>query len=200
MLKAVLWGDRSALDSGTVEDFRKTGIYHLLVIAGLHVGLLALLLEFLLRQIGLGRGKRAIVTLSVLIVYSFLVEQRASTLRATLMIALCLFARVLNRHLSPLNSLGGAALVLLDARPAWLFESGFQLSFSAALLIVGVALPVLERTTEPYRRALREVENVLLDDYFPSRLAQFRLECASSFERCKETSTFQTDSGVFQPR
>jgi competence protein ComEC len=176
VLKAILWGDRSALDSGTVEDFRKTGIYHLLVIAGLHVGLLALLLEFLLRQIGLSRGKRAIVTLSVLIVYSFLVEQRASTLRATLMIALCLFARVLNRHLSPLNSLGGAALVLLDARPAWLFESGFQLSFSAALLIVGVALPVLERTTEPYRRALREVENVLLDDYFPSRLAQFRLE------------------------
>ena len=49
VLKAVLWGDRTALDSATIDDFRKTGLYHLLVIAGLHVGLLTLLVEFLLR-------------------------------------------------------------------------------------------------------------------------------------------------------
>jgi competence protein ComEC len=176
VLKAVLWGDRTSLDSTTIDGFRKTGLYHLLVIAGLHIGLLTLLVEFLLQWLGFRRVTRAFMVLGFLVVYAFLVEQRAPTLRATLMIALYLLARILDRGHSPLNSLGGVALVLLYFRPAWLFESGFQLSFAAALLIVGVAVPILERTTEPYRRALRRLDDVLLDDYFSPRLAQTRLD------------------------
>jgi len=57
VLKAVLLGDRSALDSETIESFRKTGLYHLLVIAGLHVGLLALLADGLLRLVRLANGQ-----------------------------------------------------------------------------------------------------------------------------------------------
>ena len=176
VLKAVLWGDRTALDSTTIDDFRKTGLYHLLVIAGLHVGLLTLLVEFLLRGLGCRRVTRSFIVLGFLVVYAFLVEQRAPTLRATLMIGLYLVARILDRDHSPLNAIGGVALVLLYLRPAWLFESGFQLSFAAALLIVGVAVPVLERTTEPYRRALRRLDDVLLDDHFSPRIAQTRLD------------------------
>ena len=176
VLKAVLWGDRTALDSTTIDDFRKTGLYHLLVIAGLHVGLLTLLVEFLLRGLGCRRVTRSFMVLGFLVVYAFLVEQRAPTLRATLMIGLYLVARILDRDHSPLNAIGGVALLLLYLRPAWLFESGFQLSFAAALLIVGVAVPLLERTTEPYRRALRRLDDVLLDDHFSPRIAQARLD------------------------
>jgi competence protein ComEC len=179
VLKAVLWGDRTALDSTTIEDFRKTGLYHLLVIAGLHVGLLTLLVEFLLRWLGFRRVTRAFMVLAFLLVYAFLVEQRAATLRATLMIALYLMARILDRDHSPLNAIGGVALILLYLRPPWLFESGFQLSFSAALLIVAVAVPILERTTEPYRRALLRLDDILLDDRFSPRIAQVRLDLRS---------------------
>ena len=176
VLKAVLWGDRTALDSTTIDDFRKTGLYHLLVIAGLHVGLLTLLVEFLLRGLGLRRVARSFIVLGFLTVYALLVEQRAPTLRATLMIGLYLVARIIDRDHSPLNAIGGVALILLYFRPAWLFESGFQLSFAAALLIVGVAVPILERTTEPYRRALWRLDDILLDDYFSPRIAQTRLD------------------------
>ena len=176
VLKAVLWGDRTALDSDTIDDFRKTGLYHLLVIAGLHVGLLTLLVESLLRGLGLRRIARSFIVLGFLTVYALLVEQRAPTLRATLMIGLYLVARIIDRDHSPLNAIGGVALALLYFRPAWLFESGFQLSFSAALLIVGVVVPILERTTEPYRRALWRLDDILLDDYFSPRIAQTRLD------------------------
>ncbi len=176
VLKAVLWGDRTSLDSTTIDDFRKTGLYHLLVIAGLHVGLLTLLVEFLLRGLGCRRVTRSVIMLGFLVAYAFLVEQRAPTLRATLMIALYLLARILDRDHSPFNAIGGVALILLYSRPAWLFESGFQLSFGAALLIIGVAVPILARTVEPYRRALRRLDDVLLDDYFSPRIAQARLD------------------------
>jgi competence protein ComEC len=190
VLKAVLWGDRTALDSVTIEDFRKTGLYHLLVIAGLHVGLLTLLVDFLLRALGCRRVIRAFLVLGFLGGYALLVEQRASTLRATLMIALYLVARILDREHSPLNTLGGVALLLLYFRPAWLFESGFQLSFAAALLIVGVAVPLLARTTEPYRRALRRLDDVLLDDHFSPRLAQARLDVRALIQALRPRAGF----------
>lgn len=179
VLKAILLGDRSSLDSGTVEGFRQTGLYHLLVVAGLHVGLLAMLAEGLLRVMRIRAAWRASLLLLLLVFYALLVEQRAPTLRATLMIAAYLIARIFDREQPVMNAVGLAALVLLFHRPAWLLDAGFQLSFAAALLIAGLALPVLEMLTEPYRRALRHIGEVGLDRVFAPRLAQFRLDVRS---------------------
>jgi competence protein ComEC len=183
VLKAVLLGDRSSLDSDTIENFRKTGLYHLLVIAGLHVGLLAMLMGIVLRFLRLSESWRSGLIFLFLLVYALLVEQRAPTLRATLMIFAYLLARLFYRDQPALNAIGLAGLVLLFWRPAWLFESGFQLSFSAALLIAGLAVPILERTTEPYRRALWQLEAVDLDPALEPRQAQFRLDLRSIIRR-----------------
>ncbi len=179
VLKAVLLGDRSSLDSETVDHFRKSGLYHLLVIAGLHVGLLAMLAGGLLRLLRLRKTPRLAVLFSFLLVYALLVEQRAPTLRATVMIMAFLLAGLFDRDHRALNALGLAALLLLVDRPAWLFESGFQLSFAAALLIAGVAVPVLERSTEPYRRALEQLPSPERDVLLDPRQVQFRLDLRS---------------------
>ena len=182
VLKAILLGDRSSLDSDTIEHFRRTGLYHLLVVAGLHVGLLAMLAEAVLRLFGIRPTWRATALLVLLAFYASLVEQRAPTLRASLMIGAYLFARLLDREQPVLNAVGLAALILLFERPGWLFDAGFQLSFAAALLIAGLALPILERTTEPYRRALWHLEEPALDRGFAPRLAQFRLDARDAVE------------------
>jgi competence protein ComEC len=190
VLKAVLLGDRSSLDAETIENFRKTGLYHLLVIAGLHVGLLVLLASWLLSLFPLGERARCLMVLGFLLFYSLLVEQRAPTLRATLMISLYLLARLVYRNHSALNTIGLAALILMAWRPAWLFESGFQLSFSAALLIAGLVLPILERTTEPYRRALHNLEESARDAALAPRQAQFRLDLRSLIAALRKRSHF----------
>ncbi|MGH7967131.1 MAG: ComEC/Rec2 family competence protein, partial [Limisphaerales bacterium] len=109
VLKAVLLGDRSSLDSDTVENFRQSGLYHLLVISGLHVGLLASVLLFFLYLLRVGESWRAVSLLMFLGAYSLLLEQRAPTLRASLMIAAYLLARYLYRDRSALNAVGIAA-------------------------------------------------------------------------------------------
>lgn len=176
VLKAILLGDRSALDSTTIENFRSSGLYHLLVVAGLHVGLLVLLAGGLLRLIGIRAAWRTGLLLLFLLLYAALVEQRAPTLRASLMIGTYLLARLLGVEQPALNAVGIAALILLVCRPAWLFDSGFQLSFAAALLIAGVAIPLLDLSTEPYRRALRRIDDWDADIGCPPRAAQFRLD------------------------
>ena len=176
VLKAVLLGDRASLDSATIDRFRASGLYHLLVIAGLHVGLLAGLVVGLLRLLGLKRNWRNLILLAVLLAYAWIVEQRAPTLRATLMLVIFLLGQLLDRDHRALNAVGLAALALLVTRPAWLFESGFQLSFAAALLIVCVAAPVLQISLEPYGNALRHLEDLERDAALPPRQAQFRLD------------------------
>jgi len=176
VLKAIVLGDRSSLDSATIDHFRASGLYHLLVIAGLHVGLIAALILGLLRLLGV-RGRGSYLWLLVLMVaYAFLVEQRAPTLRATLMLVAFMVAKLLDRDHASLNAIGLAALALLVARPAWLLESGFQLSFGAALLIVGLAAPLLKLTIEPYRSALGHLEDVERDTALLPKQAQFRLD------------------------
>jgi competence protein ComEC len=176
VLKAILLGDRSSLDSETIENFRRSGLYHLLVIAGLHVGLLVFLAEGLLGALRLREALRGTLVLLFLAAYAGVVEQRAPTLRASLMIAAYLVARLLYRRHAALNAIGLSAMVLLLWRPGWLFESGFQLSFSAALLIAGLAGPILEQTTEPYRAALHHLESVDRDTSLAPRQAQFRID------------------------
>jgi competence protein ComEC len=179
VLKAILLGDRSSLDSSIVDSFRQSGLYHLLVIAGLHVGLLALLVAGGLRLVGLGRTPRNLVLLAVLVAYALIVEQRAPTLRATVMLGIFIAARLLDRDHAALNTIGLAALALLFTRPAWLYDSGFQLSFAAALVIAGIAVPVLSVTTEPYRHALHRLDDVERDIALPPRSTQFRLDVRS---------------------
>jgi len=117
VLKAVLLEERSSLDFDTLEGFRRSGLYHLLVIAGLHVGLLAMLAELRLRMLRLGEFTRSVLVLTFLLRYALLVEQRAPTLRATLMITTYLLARFFYRRHAALNAIGLAALLLLLARP-----------------------------------------------------------------------------------
>ena len=190
VLKAVLLGDRSSLDSDTIENFRQSGLYHLLVISGLHVGLLASVILFFLYLFRVGETWRALWLLTLLGAYSLLVEQRAPTLRATLMIAAYLLARYLYRDRSALNAVGLAALILLFHRPAWLFEAGFELSFSAALLIAGLALPILQLTTVPYRSALMRLGDVERDSSLAPRLAQLRLDLRSIVRWLERRSPF----------
>ncbi len=190
VLKAILLGDRSSLDSATIDAFRESGLYHLLVVAGLHVGLLVMLLSVLLRWLRVPARTRVVAVLAFLVCYTMVAEQRAPTLRAALMIGLYLLGDLLLRERRPLNAVGVAALLLLFDRPMWLFETGFQLSFSAALLIAGLAVPVLRRTTEPYLRALKGLDNLRTDMNTEPHLASFRLQIREVIRWSRERWVF----------
>ena len=176
MLKALLLGDRTSLDRKMVEGFQKSGLYHLLVISGLHLGLLALIGHGILKLIRLSEAHRIPVVIGFLSLYCLLIDLRAPTLRALLMISVYLVGRLLLRQHSLLNAIGIAGLALMLIRPSWLFETGFQLSFAAVLLIAGLVVPLLQATTELYRRGLNQLENVELDGRLAPRVAQMRLD------------------------
>jgi competence protein ComEC len=176
VLRAMLLGDRSFVDRDEAVDFQKTGAFHVLVVAGLHVGALAFVLYWIGRKLRLSRSATMVFTLTILFAYVAVIEQRPPVLRAALMAAIVVLGGFFYRRLEVLNSAALAALVLLVARPLALRDSSFQLTFLAIGCIAGLAAPWLERSVQPYARALSGWRDVTRDAAHEPRAAQFRID------------------------
>jgi competence protein ComEC len=176
VLRAMLLGDRSFVERTESVDFQKTGVFHVLVVAGLHVGALAVFLFGIGRKLRFTPSWTALTTLSVLFAYVAVVEQRPPVIRAALMAAIVVIGGLFFRRLDLLNSAGLAALILLVAKPLAVRDSSFQLTFLAIGCIAGLAAPWLEKTVQPYVKALRKWRDVTRDAAHEPRAAQFRID------------------------
>jgi competence protein ComEC len=179
VLRAMLLGDRTFVDRDEATDFQKTGAFHVLVVAGLHVGAIAAVLFWAGRKLRLARAWTMLFTLALLFGYVAVVEQRAPVLRAAVMATIVVLGGFFFRRLELLNSAAVAVLVLLVAKPLALRDSSFQLTFVAIGCIAGLAVPWLERTAQPYVRALRGWRDVTRDAAHEPRAAQFRIDLRS---------------------
>jgi competence protein ComEC len=181
VLRAMLLGDRTFVDRTEAVDFQKTGVFHVLVVAGLHVGALAFALFWMGRKLRLSPVWTMLFTLTLLFAYVAVVEQRPPVLRAAIMAAMVGVGGFFFRRLDLLNSAATAALILLVAKPMALRDSSFQLTFAAIGCIAGLAVPWLEKTVQPYVRALRGWRDVTRDAAQEPRAAQFRIDLRSLF-------------------
>ena len=176
LVDAMLLGDNALLGRDLLADFQRTGTYHVLVISGLKVGILALATFWLLRRLRIGDLAASVVTLLLTILYALLTDVGVPVWRATLMLALYLCARALYRRKSVLNTIGTAGLVLLLIDPRALSGASFQLSFLCVLIITAIGNPILEHTTRPFTSALKNLEAAGYDFALPPALVQFRLD------------------------
>jgi competence protein ComEC len=175
VLRAMLLGDRGFLEHPISETFRQTGVYHVLVVAGLHVAALAAFVFWAGRRMRLPMEATVVTTLAVLAFYVLVVEERPPIFRAALMAAAVLGAALFYRRPAVLNGLAVAAIVILCVNPAAVFDPSFQLSVAAVAAIGALGLPLVEATTAPYRRALAHVTDETRDPLFPPGPGQLRL-------------------------
>ncbi len=176
LARAMLLGDRSFVEHDRVVEFQQTGVYHVLVLAGLHVGALTAFFIWAGRRLHLPLISRTLLTLFVLAAYVGIVEDRPPILRAALMAALYLSARLLYRRMDLLNVAALAALGILAVRPSEITDASFLLSFSAVGIIGALAVPWIAHTSEPYLHGLEHLTDVSRDVSQIPRVIQFRIE------------------------
>jgi len=175
ILKAVLLGDDSDLAEETRSRFRLNGLYHVLVVSGLHVGMMIAMVFALLKQLRLPRWLVLTLTMGSIALYNLLAEGQVAIDWASIMGCLFLTSLYFDRDRNLLHSLCLAAWWVLLKGPGWLDDSGFQLSFSAALAIAVVGLPLLRRTTQPCKEALRSLDSIHMDRNFSPRMSSWRV-------------------------
>jgi ComEC/Rec2-related protein len=176
LMDAIVIGEESFIDRPARVDFQRSGTYHVLVVSGMNVSILAMFTLWILRRVGLGEVAASACAILLILAYAVLTNVGPPVLRAALMFAVYLATRLLHRDRAMLNALGAAALALLIVEPEALFGASFQMTFLCVGLVAGVGIPLLERTIEPYSRGLRNLDALAYDRSLPPRVTQFRLD------------------------
>lgn len=148
ILVASLFGNRYFLSRDAGETFRAGGTFHLLVISGSHVAMIALIALWLARRLsGLRIVQYALVTV-LMWGYALMVGAEPSITRAVMTLSVALVGHSIFRASIGANTLAASAIVLLAWQPRDVFNPAFQLSFLTVLMIVAVAAPLYLRLKE----------------------------------------------------
>ena len=135
LLAAMVLGEKSGLKEDDKSLYQRNGISHILAISGLHLMLLGMGVFRTLKVILRGDKQGAVAGIIIMSCYCVFTGNSISTIRATIMFALSLSAKILGRSYDSLSALGLAAIVQLFFNPYVLNNSGFLLSF---LAVIGV--------------------------------------------------------------
>ena len=159
IVAALMLGDTSGIGPEAWRVFSFTGVIHLLIISGLHVGIIALLVWQLGRWLGLGLLPGALATGLAAWLYAQLAGWGLPVQRALVMVVTVLLARALARRLPPMQHFGYAAAFVLALQPLSLLSQGAWLSFGAVALLLAFVRDGYGGTRRPWalqvRRALR---------------------------------------------
>jgi competence protein ComEC len=136
-LAALLLGRTSELDRGLVARYRRGGLYHLLVVSGLHVVLEAGLVAFFLALLRIEGKLRDILLLASVFLFVLVGGANPPAVRAGLVVGVFLLTRFLERPIGSAQAIGLSALILFLADPAAMFSVGTVLTFAA---VCGIAL------------------------------------------------------------
>jgi competence protein ComEC len=142
LARGFVLGEDEEVDAATAEDFRRSGLSHLLAVSGENVTLLALLATALLGALGIGLRERLLWVLGLIAVYVPLAGAGPSIQRAAVMGGVGVVATLAGRRSSRLYALVLALGVTLAIDPAVAADVGWQLSFAAVLGILVVAAPL----------------------------------------------------------
>ena len=144
---AVLLAERGMLPEDVQEQFRQTGVAHVLAISGLHISLLAGMLVGILTLLPVSLALRSLLVIVWLWAYIFFIGVPVSAVRAGWfwMLALLFWQRGWLVSLTTVLLLTVTAMVSFD--PGLLTDVGFQLSVSA---VTGIGLRLfLARRSSP---------------------------------------------------
>lgn len=152
--KALLLGYKQELSEDQRQHFSRSGLSHIMAVSGLHVGFIVApfwLIIPLFWGSKKGRWLGLILLSTLLLGYAGLTGFSPSVNRASLMAWLLTYGKLFHKIRNSINLTAVAALILLVIRPDQLFEVGFQLSFSAVLIILILMPEAQDRIPGRYR-------------------------------------------------
>lgn len=150
----IMFGDTAYMPDEITDSFRENGIGHLLAASGLHVGFVYGIINALFRKPRTLTG--SLPVFAALVTYAALAGFSASVVRAVFMITVLIISKTAYMRYDFLTSISFCALTLLIYEPAYIFSSGFLLSFMAVTSLA-VIHPVMQKIFSIKDEDLREM-------------------------------------------
>ncbi len=159
LLRGFVLGQDDRIDAATVDDFKRSGLAHLLAVSGQNVVLLAVLAAVVLALLGVPLRARLAWILALIAIYVPVAGAGASIQRAGVMGAAGVVAALAGRPRSRWYALLLAACITLALDPRATADIGWQLSFAAVAGILLASAPIasaLAGQAAGWRRALAD--------------------------------------------
>ena len=151
IVNALILGQRQDISAAVYSDYTNAGAIHILAVSGLHVGIILLILNYLLKPLEYltyGRFVKPFILICFLWCFAIITGLSASVTRAVTMFSILTIALHLKRPTNTYNTIAISAFVLLLFKPLFLFDVGFQLSYVAVLGIL-ITDPILYKLWQP---------------------------------------------------
>lgn len=151
IFQAMFLGQKQEMNAALNNDYKNTGMVHVLAISGLHFGILLWFLQLLLKplmQNKYGKILYFILLHFLLWFYAFLTGFSSSVVRAVTMFSAVLIGMQFKRRMNVQNALAASLFFLLLLYPFYLWQVGFQMSYLAVFFIVGFQ-PLLKKVYQP---------------------------------------------------
>jgi competence protein ComEC len=147
LLRGMVLGQDERLSEDVRDDFKRSGLAHVLAVSGQNVMLLAILVLAAGAVAGIGLRARLLIALALVAFYVPLTGAGPSIQRAGVMGAAGLVAALAGRPSHRWYALGLAAAVTLALNPRAAGEPGWQLSFAAVVALLALGPPLRETLT-----------------------------------------------------
>jgi ComEC/Rec2-related protein len=184
LVMGMVLGRTAGLSAETERQFQAGGVFHLVVVSGFNIAVIAGAATWIGRFIARRRGTRLVLTLITVVAYSLLVGWQMPVVRAAIMAGVFILGRALDRGHSPLNAAALAAFVLLLIEPLAIGDQSFQMTFAAVIAVLGIGMPAIEWVFERWNLRLRQFDNIERDGVLDADIADWRVSrvpsCAGS--------------------
>ena len=141
IMKAMIVGDRTGLDNDVRDAYRAVGMFHILVVSGLHVAVLTAFIERTLKFFGMGLKSRSLLTILFILLFAILTGAGVATMRAAIMGIAFIAAGLFGYENDTPTTMAIAAAALLLHQPLFLFDAGFIYSFGVVAALVFATSP-----------------------------------------------------------
>ena len=135
-LNTFIIGDKNYIETQVKKSYQENGISHLFAISGMHITLLASIIEKILLKIKVKENTRFKITMIVLIFYLCLVGLSPSILRGVLFYILFKLNSIYYFYIKPVNLFIVILSLSLLINPYYIYDVGFQYSYLISLSLI----------------------------------------------------------------
>ena len=139
VITAILLGNDDTMDTDLKAGYSAAGVSHILCVSGMHVGIIFMILNFLLKPLDYSRRLRflkSLLLIGAVWFYAMLTGLAPSVQRSATMFTFMTVGAMLRRNVNVFHSLFASMFVLLLVNPFLIFEIGFEMSYFAVFGIV----------------------------------------------------------------
>lgn len=160
---ALIMGQQQDIDPEITKDYQYAGAVHILSVSGLHIGFILLFVTLLLKPFPntkKGSFVKLLIILISLFLFGVLAGLAPSVVRSVTMFSFVAIGQYLRRSTNIYHTLLVSILLILLFQPSFLFDVGFQLSYTALFFIVWLQ-PLFANLWKPKNKIVNYFWNIL---------------------------------------